>query len=278
MIRSLNLDGMFKPTTHPEIEYENFKFPAGELSIKVNNRIDYSMIEKVVITYRVKSVDDLFLILIAKNALEIKGVRSFDLIMPYIPYARQDRVCNEGESFTLKVFCSILNAAKFNTVHVVDAHSDVSVALIDNCVNHDNRYFVESVLSKVVPNPILISPDAGSNKKINKLASEFCLDVVKCDKSRDVKTGHLSSFSVFCDDLKGRPCLIVDDICDGGGTFIGLATELKKKGAGDLYLATTHGIYSNGIDCFKNDFKHIFSTNSFGDFEHEILTQIKINL
>jgi len=131
--RCLNLDGMFTPVPMSEIEYEFLKFSGGELHIKLNNNIDYSNIGKVIITHRIKSMDDLMAIFIAKNALALKGVREFDLIMPYIPYTRQDRKCYDGESFTLKVFTQLLNSAKFDNVLCIDSHSDVAPALIDNC-------------------------------------------------------------------------------------------------------------------------------------------------
>lgn len=272
-VRTLNLDGMFMPIVLPEIEFDKMVFSGGEQHIKLNNNIDYSQIDSVVITHRVRSTDDLMQVLIAKDALSIKGIKHFVLVMPYIPYARQDRKCFEGESFTLKVFTDVLNSAKFDTVYVLDSHSDVAPALINNCVNIDNTRFVGSVLKSLDFLPVLISPDAGSNKKANKLSIHFELDLVKCDKIRDTQTGNLSGFEVFSNDLKGRNCIIVDDICDGGGTFVGLTEELKKKNAGDVYLFVTHGIFSKGFDVFKNTLKHIYCTNSFSDITNEFVTQ-----
>ena len=123
---------------------------------------------------------------------------------------------------------------------------------------------------------MLISPDGGALKKIYKV-SEYLggVEVVECSKSRDVKTGKLSGFKVYSEDLEGKDCLIVDDICDGGGTFIGLAAELKNKNAGKLYLAVSHGIFSKGFDSLRC-FDKIFTTNSFKDFDNEVITQINL--
>ena len=93
-------------------------------------------------------------------------------------------------------------------------------------------------------------------------------------RDRDVKTGKLKEFIVYANDIDNQDCLIVDDICDGGGTFIGLAEELKKKGAGKLYLAVTHGIFSKGFDGLDQYFEQIFTTNSIKEMEHPKLTQI----
>lgn len=140
--RSLNLDGMFLPTAFPEIEFKMLKFSGGELHIKLNNGIDYTKIEKVVITNRITNGDDLMSILFAVDALRYKGVKSFDLVIPYIPYARQDRIAVKGESFTLKVFAGIINSVGFDKVYVFDAHSGISTALINNCENISNNQYI----------------------------------------------------------------------------------------------------------------------------------------
>jgi ribose-phosphate pyrophosphokinase len=92
--------------------------------------------------------------------------------------------------------------------------------------------------------------------------------VLECSKHRDVKTGQLSGFKVQSDDMQGRDCLIVDDICDGGGTFLGLAEALKAKGAGRLYLAISHGIFSKGVEPLTTVFDHIFTTDSIRNWEN----------
>ena len=281
MTRSLNIDGMFVPTAIPEIEFTMMQFKGGEMHIKLNNFINYSQVEKVVITNRFRNADDIMKVLIAKDALQRKGVKNFDLIMPYIPYARQDRQCVDGESFTLKVFTDIINSANFDKVFVVDAHSDVAPALLNNCMNLSNEPYVQLAYYAIgIPEVILVSPDSGANKKVNKLFDNLKLftKIVKCDKRRNMATGELSFFEVFTDDLGGKPCLIVDDICDGGRTFVGIAEELKKKNAGDIYLFITHGIFSYGTEELKKNFKKVYCTNSFRDIDDELILQFKINV
>jgi ribose-phosphate pyrophosphokinase len=281
MIRSLNLDGMFIPTSLPEIEFNMLQFKGGEVHIKLKNNIDYDEIDNVVITNRFIGGNDIMQLLITKDALERKGIKNFDLVMPYIPYARQDRQCVEGESFTLKVFANIINSANFNKVFVIDAHSDVAPALINNCVNISNQEYVKLAFWAIGnPDVLLISPDSGANKKSNKLFDNLKVfpELIKCDKRRNMSTGELSGFEVFADDLKGKSCLIIDDICDGGRTFIGIAEELKKKNAGDIYLFITHGIFSYGTEELAKHFKKIFCTNSFKDIQDELIIQFKITI
>jgi ribose-phosphate pyrophosphokinase len=287
----LNLDKTFDPCIdcgyYYNIEYEMIQFSGGELHIKLKNEFfnlanNFSDIETVTITQRIRNSDDLMKILIAKDALERKGIKHFNLVIPYIPYARQDRQCNEGESFTLKVFTNIINSANFEEVIVLDAHSDVAPALLNNCTNILNTRYVEEAITDInsTAGLLLISPDSGANKKINKLFDNLkCFDrIINCDKKRDLTTGKLSGFKVFATDLSKRDCIIVDDICDEGRTFIGIAEELKKLNTGNIYLFVTHGIFSNGFDELSKYFTKIYCTNSFKDIDDPIVTQFKIQL
>lgn len=282
MTRSLNLDSMFVPVQAPEIRYKLFQFPGGEWHIKLSQSVDYSQISKVIITHRVRTLDDLMKVAIAKDALkrELYPMTSIDLVMPYIPYARQDRICEPGESFTLKVFADLLNSLKFDSVHVVDPHSDVAPALINNCVISNNHNYIWHMMKDIDESCHLIIPDAGAGKKALKIAKEYSFfSVVKCDKARNTVTGELSGFEVYTPSLHNKPCVIVDDICDGGGTFNGLAEVLKKHGAGLLYLFVTHGIFSKGFEDLRRHFDHVYCTNSFKTMANsDFLTQYPITL
>lgn len=272
----LNLDPTFRPfENEPSIEFQNFTFSGGEPHIKINPNIDVN--QKITITHRLNSFNDLGLLCIAVDALRRMDAKNLELFIPYFPAARQDRVMIKGEALTVKVYADIINSLQLNKVSVFDAHSEVTPALLNNCEAIPNHTFIQKVIESIGKPVKLISPDGGALKKIYKV-SEFLggLEVVECSKSRDVKTGRLSGFKVYNDDLKGADCLIVDDICDGGGTFVGLAQELKNKNAGKLYLAVSHGIFNKGftvLDCFEK----IFTTNSFKDFEGENVEVINLN-
>jgi ribose-phosphate pyrophosphokinase len=272
----LNLDKNFSPLGNEKvINFQSFTFSGGEPHIKIQS--DFDVNETVTITHRLNSFNNLGLLCVTVDALRRMDVKIINLFIPYFPAARQDRVMIPGEPLSVKVYADILNAMNLNKVTVFDAHSEVTPALVNNCEVIPNHKFIAQVLKIIGNNVKLISPDGGALKKIYKV-SEFLggIDVVECSKSRDVKTGKLSGFKVYNDDLQGINCLIVDDICDGGGTFIGLAEELKKKNAGKLYLAVSHGIFNKGFEDLKC-FDGIFTTDSFRDFEGEDLNQIKLN-
>lgn len=273
----LNLDHNFKPISgEKEIQFQSFIFSGGEPHIKINPDFDVS--ETVTITHRINSFNDFGLLLFAVDTLKRMDVKLINVFIPYFPAARQDRVMIAGEPLSVKVYADILNSLKLNKITVFDAHSEVTSALLDNCEVIPNHDFIAQVLQKIGNDVKLISPDGGALKKIYKV-SEYLggIDVVECSKSRDVKTGKLSGFKVYDDDLQGKNCLIVDDICDGGGTFIGLAEELKKKNAGKLYLAVSHGIFNKGFESMKA-FEKIFTTDSFREFDEEIVEVVKLKM
>ncbi|MEO7310174.1 MAG: ribose-phosphate diphosphokinase [Chitinophagaceae bacterium] len=273
---TLNLDKSFQPVDkNGNIDFESFSFAGGEPHIKIKPGFDVN--ESVTITHRLNSFNDLGLLCVAVDALKRMGVKHLELFIPYFPAARQDRVMIAGEPLSVKVYADIINAMQFDKVTVFDAHSEVTPALLNHCEPIPNHRFIQQVIASVGKEVKLISPDGGALKKIYKV-SEFLggVDVVECSKSRDVKTGKLSGFKVYDDNLQGMDCLIVDDICDGGGTFLGLAEELKKKNAGKLYLAISHGIFSKGFDEMLKHFTGIFTTDSVKDIEHEGVMQIKM--
>ncbi len=238
---------------------------------------------RVLITATLKSSDDIMALLLLTDA--IRQCKSYlrlpiTLHMKYCPYARQDRVCNRGEALSIKVFANLINGCDFDRVLIWDAHSDVSAALIDNCINVSasgiiNNSELGNTLEKTYC--VLISPDAGANKKVLGISKDFGgVPVVRADKSRDLKTGEITGTEVYCEDLKGNHCIVIDDICDGGRTFIELAKALKAKGAGMLTLYVTHGIFSYGaVEKLKEaGYDHIYTTDSFYQLNDSRVTVI----
>ncbi|HIP33686.1 MAG TPA: ribose-phosphate pyrophosphokinase [Crocinitomix sp.] len=263
----LNLDNSFNPYPDKKvIAFESFTFSGGEPHIKILD--DLTTTKEVFITHRIKSFNDIGLLLVAVNALRNMEVEKINLFMPYFPAARQDRLMVKGEALSVKVYAELINNLYLNSITIFDPHSEVTSALLNNCNVIENHQFIENVIKTLDKNTLLISPDGGALKKIYKVASYLQnYEVIECSKSRNVKTGKLSGFKVYTDDLQGKDCLIVDDICDGGGTFLGLAKELKAKNAGKLYLAVSHGIFSKGLEELSKEFEIIFTTNSFKGIE-----------
>jgi len=244
------------------------KFTGGENHVRFLHSMDAE--EKVQLRTRLNSSDDVMTLCLAVDALRHMGLRSIEAFIPYIPYARQDRVMVPGEPLSVKVFAGIINALALDKVIVFDAHSDVSVALIDRCVNVANHDMVAWFLhQEQLSDYTLVSPDVGAYKKVDKLAQVIGYrgEIATGLKIRDLATGQIVKSDVNVQDLDGRSCVVVDDICDGGRTFIELAAALKTKGAGKLYFIASHGIFShNALDRLKETgYTVVCASNSIAD-------------
>lgn len=206
------------------------------------------------------------------------------LYIPYLPYARQDRVNNEGEAFTLKVLCDYINGLGFDTVYTFDNHSDVSTALLNNCINIPNFKFVQEVVDLKRDKYMLVCPDGGAAKKIHKLAKAagYTREIIFVDKVRNTSTGKIESIKVqpIQTDITDKTLVVVDDICSYGGTFLALAAELRKQYTFDtLILIVSHFEGVADMELVSKWYKYVFTTNSI-DFapDDAVIKQIKIDL
>lgn len=248
------------------------KFAGGECHVKLAE--DFSESESVRINTRLNSSDDVMNLCLAVDALRNMGVKCIEAFIPYVPYARQDRVMVPGEPLSIKVFANIINNLHLNKVHIFDAHSEVTPALLNNCRNMSNHVMVRYFLKELNLNDyVLVSPDLGAYKKIDKLASALGYkgEIATGIKIRDLETGEIVKSDIHAQDLKGKNCVVIDDICDGGRTFIELAAILKEKGAGNLYFIASHGIFShNALENLKAaGYKNVCSSNSIAKREDD---------
>lgn len=174
-------------------------------------------------------------------------------LVPYFPFARHDRRNHAWDGCELEVALRLIAPLDLS---VIDPHSDVTARL-----RHYPQAQVVGLLDRHLqifgPDTLVVIPDLGATKKAKTwLAGR---DFAQAFKTRDPHTGKLSGFSVATDSLKGRPCTIVDDICDGGGTFIGLAEQLKALGAGPLTLAVSHGLFTKGTQTLYQHYQRLVS-------------------
>lgn len=252
-----------------DIRYQSMIFPDGQphLKIDIAGLAAPDLKAPLRILTRITSSNDLLTVLLAKNTLDYSGFEHIELDISYLMAARMDRVMLEGEPFALKVVAGILNSAGFRKIRIFDPHSEVSTALIERSYPVANHAFVQDALAHYFGHHpagaySIVSPDAGALKKIHKLAQVLDTDnVIECMKERDLKTGKLTSFKTVAENLDGQTCFIIDDICDGGGTFAGTAKMLKEKGAGKIVLIVSHGVFSKGTVIEFVD--EIYTTDSY---------------
>ncbi len=266
-----------------DIKFSISKFPDGQQSVTITDCRNTFSIEhingySVTIKSRLNSFKDLEVIICATQALRDLGVKEIHLYVPYFVGARSDRKFSQGSTNYLKnVICPIINSQNFESVNVLDPHSDVLEACLNNYVKEDNHRLVKFALPLIdnkdgaQKRVVLVSPDAGAYKKIFDVAQKFAIEnVVTAMKHRDIETGKITHTEIPNIDQYGEDhkFVIVDDICDGGRTFIELAKEIRKHNAiSDIHLIVTHGIFSAGLKPLNDAFTGIFCTNSYSDMD-----------
>jgi ribose-phosphate pyrophosphokinase len=283
MIQKLNLVNL----ENSDIKYKISKYPDGQQSITLDLP-DTDFHEKITvsITSRLNSFKDLEVIIAANQALrEFSYVENVKLNVPYFLGARSDRKFEAGTSNYLKtVICPIINSQNFSRVTVLDPHSDVLEACLNNYHKHNNHRLVKDALTKIDNRDgareriCLVSPDAGAYKKIFDVAKEFNIEnIITATKVRDIKTGKILRTEIpTLDQHADLKYVIIDDICDGGRTFIELSKAIKgSRPTAKVYLIVTHGIFSAGFAELNQYFEGIYTTNSYRDIadnEYEVKT------
>jgi ribose-phosphate pyrophosphokinase len=240
----ITLEGRTNGGFRLNIGFTKMIYSGGEVSVKLTNAVH--LFETITITAHIRNSEDFMTLVMLTDALRRITTVPLYLTMPYFPYARQDRVCNPGEALGARVFADLINSLKFERVTVWDAHSDVTGAVLDRCTNDHCEEFVREIPG--VSNMTLVAPDAGAAKKVARCAKLLDVPYVTAHKIRNSETGEISGTALDSDVHFTGDILMVDDICDGGRTFIELAKVIRKRVDGNkkLYLYVTHGIFSRG--------------------------------
>lgn len=252
-------------------------FPGGERHVRLEELDDYFVgldrfqdsanVDHVEVLMDFRGSDDIVDLMLVTDAIRrlpfINKNTIHTLIMPYMPFARQDRAAEVGEAHSAKVMGTVLNLLAYDNVVIGDAHSDVTGAVVNNVRLVSQAKLVNRHLGGeiVADGWVLCAPDTGATKKVDQLAQMLkVVDVVQGVKHRDTLTGKLTGFDCY-GDVAGKKVMIVDDICDGGGTFLGLAQVLREKGATKVGLFVTHGIFSKGLEVFDGLIDQLYTVN-----------------
>ena len=263
-----------------QIKYKISQFPDGQQTIDLtdwNNLLRYN--DAVKINSRLNNFKDLELIICATQAVRnIKPNREIALYVPYFMGSRSDRKFAEGGVNYLKqVICPIINSLNFVTVITLDPHSDVLEACLNNYEKVNNHTLAKYSLAKIdnkngaQDRICLVSPDAGAYKKIFDVAKKFGIEnIITATKVRDMKTGKILRTEIpILDQHTNIQYVIIDDICDGGRTFVELAKVIKEgRPTAKVHLIVTHGIFSAGFEELNKYFEGIYTTNSYIDINN----------
>jgi ribose-phosphate pyrophosphokinase len=208
------------------------------------------------------------LMLIASAIRELIENPVIHLNLEYLPYGRADRVFEEGNPNPLKMFIKFIEFLDFKEVTVRDPHNEHCLPdwiVISQEVGFNYMMSSNDIELKDI---ILVAPDKGAVDKIKRIGVDR---IIYGDKTRDVSTGKITNIFIKDSDIdvKGKTVVIVDDICDGGGTFIPLAGQLKEQGADKVILYVTHGIFSKGLGIFEKNIDKILCYNIVSHFVTE---------
>ena len=213
-------------------------FPDHSLLIKLDPEKMFDNRGAIKVKWLYEGDSELFTLICVKRHIDCHfSSRDVVLDMPYIPHARMDRVKSDEDVFTLKYFAEIINSLHFSTVWVRDAHSNVSLALIDNVCDMGVRPYIRKAIELSGANAMFY-PDEGAMKRYSDQSE---LPYAFGMKKRDWQTGKILGLDIINpDNIVGKDVLIVDDICSRGGTFYHSAKALKAAGAKSVSLYITH--------------------------------------
>lgn len=242
---------------------EVLRFAGGEWHAKV----PVWPVTRVHVHAKLRTPDEVMCLLGVLSALETQGVE-VHLFAPYFPGLRQDRNPNGTTPLTSAVYGRLL-APYCATITTVDAHSEAGLREAGRFMRGGSQNLIEikpnvflADLFRSEPS-IVVAPDKGATERATEAAAVLNARLATAEKVRDFDTGKLTDFRVTQHPYTNGRLLIVDDICDGGGTFLGLLTKLREfypENPVDLYV--THGIFSKGYQPLMG-FDAIYTTDSF---------------
>ena len=241
-------------------------FPDGTLLLKQSINLYKGTVN--IITWHYENNEELITLIFLVKHLQEHGIDKIDLSMPYLPNARQDRVKNSEDIFTLKYFAEIINSLNFGCIQMMDVHSNVGTALINRGFSCFPYLPIQEAKNDCKPDMVFF-PDEGAMKRYSgEIKMPYAFGV----KNRDWKTGEIKGLDVITNcDVKDKTILIIDDICSRGGTFYHSAKKLKELGAKEIYLYITHceNTILEGELLTSGLIEKVYTTNSIFTKEHE---------
>lgn len=243
------------------IRYKSFLFSGGEVQVKILDPIPQGD-SPILIRAFLRSAQDIIELIMISDALSYISERERYLECPYFPYARQDRVCARGEAFGAKVAARMLEPY-FSSFTFWDIHSAVSMDLFKGACRVKNIEASCFISPFIEENELVIAPDKGALNRARDSAGPTN-PVLTMSKVRNPDNGQITSIALLDkmpENYQGAPAIIVDDICDGGRTFVGAGKALREVLTGPLRLYVTHGIFSNGFNELLEVFDEVLVAN-----------------
>lgn len=252
---------------------EFFTFPGGEQHLRTVG--EFPADTRLVVDVRGADASDLVRAGIAASFARTAGAQTI-LLLPYLPAARSDH----DEVMGAQVYADLVNGFHFDHVVAIDPHSPYSQSAYRRLTVADHTPLVERAVTQWnattdLPVTGIIAADKSGGQHAAAIAAALDVPMFQALKHRDQTTGRLSGFSVEALPSDGR-LLVVDDICDGGGTFLGLA-DVAGVPRDRLGLWVTHGVFSGAaLTHLPERFGFIACTDSFRTIDDPVINQILV--
>ncbi|MCD6428387.1 MAG: ribose-phosphate pyrophosphokinase [Desulfurococcales archaeon] len=236
---------------HASVDYKIF--PDGESYVRLPVSVEGEEVILVQTTY--PSQDKrLIELLLAIDAAVSHGASSISAIIPYMAYARQDKVFIKGEAVSIRTLLRALRSAGLDRIYVIDIHKEDSLKFFGGpAYNIDPVPLFAKVLRNEFSKPVVIAPDLGAEKKAKSLAALLNTEFVVIKKHRDRRTGEVSHELPKALDVRHRDAVIIDDIISTGGTVAKIAKYLKSLNARKVLVVASHGLFvKNALEKLKS--------------------------
>ena len=229
------------------------RFADGEIYVEINENIRGNSIF-VIQSISTPANDNLMELLICIDALRRSSAKNITAVIPYFGYARQDRKVVPRTAISAKLVSNLITNAGAHRIVTVDLHAGQIQGFFDIPVDN---LFSTPIFSKHIKkyisnkNIICVAPDVGGVERARALGQKLNVGLAIVDKRRPAP-GKSQVMNII-GNVKGKNCLLVDDIIDSGGTIVNAAKTLKEKGAKDVYVYVTHGVLSgNAVEQINN--------------------------
>ena len=226
------------------------KFADGEIYIEINENIRGNSIF-IIQSVSSPANDNLMELLLCIDALRRSSAKNITAVIPYFGYARQDRKVVPRTSISAKLVSNLITNAGADRVVTVDLHAGQIQGFFDIPV--DNLFatpiFAKHIKRKIKnKNLICVAPDVGGVERARALGKKLDVGLAIVDKRRP-SPGKSQVMNVI-GNVKNKVCILTDDIIDSGGTIVNAADALLKRGAREVHVYATHGVFSG--DAVKN--------------------------
>lgn len=243
-----------------DIKYTISRFPDGEVQITLK---EFTRKDTIKVMCRITNSEELFLVKQVFDILDRNDV-VYDVFISYLMGMRMDRVMDFNRPFTLKIVANILKSSNAREFEILEPHSGRTYREFGTYEKS-----MPEVLNRLDGYQIVV-PDAGAKERYEDVFFfGYPDDTIFCSKVRDIETGKILRIQVDNPEvISDRPMMILDDLCDGGGTFLGIAEAIRTvKPDAKLNINIVHAVNGVGLQRLSGAFDHVYITNSYKDWK-----------